>query len=184
MALPATGGPAALSWVALKVGALLLRRWLRDRPVMQHDAVHTYHWMTRGQFLNAVALGQITPGRSSRRSPSSATRRRASSVALLAAFVAFAPSFVFILGGGPPFDRLRTNHWAQGFLTGAGAASVGAIAGATVPLALSLEHLWQLGVLAVAAVWVFALRRGVVSALVGAGLLGVIAAFAGFHLPA
>ena len=31
-------------------------------PLMQHDAVSTYHWMTNAQFLNAVALGQITPG--------------------------------------------------------------------------------------------------------------------------
>ena len=31
-------------------------------PLMQHDAVATYHWMTGSQFLNAVALGQITPG--------------------------------------------------------------------------------------------------------------------------
>ena len=29
---------------------------------MQHDAVHAYHWMTDAQFLNAVALGQVTPG--------------------------------------------------------------------------------------------------------------------------
>ena len=31
-------------------------------PLMQHDAVSAYHWMTSGQFLNAVALGQVTPG--------------------------------------------------------------------------------------------------------------------------
>jgi hypothetical protein len=31
-------------------------------PLIQHDAVHTYHWMTDTQFLDAVALGQITPG--------------------------------------------------------------------------------------------------------------------------
>ena len=29
---------------------------------MQHDAVEAYHWLTGAQFLNAVALGQITPG--------------------------------------------------------------------------------------------------------------------------
>ena len=180
----ATGGLAALSWVALKVGLFSYGGGFVIVPMMQHDAVHTYHWMTAGQFLDAVALGQITPGPVVQ--TVAVVGYAASGIVggLLAAFVAFAPSFVFILVGGRRFDRLRTNHWAQGFLTGAGAASVGAIAGATVPLALSLEHLWQLGVLAVAAVWVFALRRGVVSALVGAGLLGVIAAFAGFHLPA
>ncbi len=180
----AAGGLAALSWVALKVGLFSYGGGFVIVPMMQHDAVHTYHWMTAGQFLDAVALGQITPGPVVQ--TVAVVGYAASGIVggLLAAFVAFAPSFVFILAGGPRFDRLRTNRWAQGFLTGAGAASVGAIAGATVPLALSLEHLWQLAVLAVAAVWVFAFRRGVVSALVGAGLLGVIAAYAGLHLPA
>jgi len=48
-----------------------------------------------------------------------------------------------------------------------------------IPLGLGLAHLWQLGVLALAVVWLVALRRGVVAALVGAGALGDIAALAG-----
>jgi len=103
---------------------------------------------------------------------------------LLAASVAFVPSFVFVLVGGPRFDALRTNVWAQGFLTGAGAASIGAIAGATVPLALALSEWWQLGLLVAAGVWLLALRRGVVWALVGGALLGIAAGFAGLALPA
>jgi len=64
---------------------------------------------------------------------------------------------------------------------------------ATIPLALALAHLWQLAVLALAAVWLLAprrgwlaprrgwlvQRRGVVTALIGAGALGVIAVLAG-----
>jgi chromate transporter len=180
----ATGGLGALAWVALKVGLFSYGGGFVIIPMMQHDAVHTYHWMTAGQFLDAVALGQITPGPVVQ--TVAVVGYAASGIAggLLAAFVAFAPSFVFILAGGPRFDRLRTNRWAQGFLTGAGAASIGAIAGATVPLALALAHLWQLGVLAAAGAWLFAFRRGVVSALVGAAALGVAAAYAGLHLPA
>ena len=56
------GGLAALSWVAFKVGALSYGGGFVIIPLMQHDAVVTYHWMTGAQFLNAVALGQITPG--------------------------------------------------------------------------------------------------------------------------
>ncbi|HEY5109938.1 MAG TPA: chromate efflux transporter [Acidimicrobiales bacterium] len=180
----ATGGLGALAWVALKVGLFSYGGGFVIIPMMQHDAVHTYHWMTAGQFLDAVALGQITPGPVVQ--TVAVVGYAASGIAggLLAAFVAFAPSFVFILAGGPRFDRLRTNRWAQGFLTGAGAASIGAIAGATVPLALALAHLWQLGVLAAAGAWLFAFRRGVVSALMGAAALGVAAAYAGLHLPA
>ncbi len=62
-ALPAvTGGVAALCWVALKVGALSYGGGFVIIPLMQHDAVVTYHWVTGAQFLNAVALGQVTPG--------------------------------------------------------------------------------------------------------------------------
>ena len=60
--VPAVGGLAALGWVALKVGALSYGGGFVIVPLMQHDAVTRYHWMTAGQFLNAVALGQVTPG--------------------------------------------------------------------------------------------------------------------------
>lgn len=65
LALPATaatGGLGALAWTALKVGALSYGGGFVIIPLMQHDAVTSYHWMTGAQFLNAVALGQITPG--------------------------------------------------------------------------------------------------------------------------
>ncbi len=62
-----TGGLGALSWVALKVGALSFGGGFVIIPLMQADAVHHYHWMTNTQFLNGVALGQITPALSCRR---------------------------------------------------------------------------------------------------------------------
>jgi chromate transporter len=98
---------------------------------------------------------------------------------VLAALVAFAPSFIFVIAGGPRFDRLRSSDRIQGFLTGAGAAAIGAIAGAAIPLGRELTHLWQFGVLGLAAGWLLGLRKGVVTALLGAGALGVIAAIAG-----
>ena len=51
-----------LVWVALKVGALSYGGGFVIVPLMQAEAVNHYHWMTSGQFLSAVALGQITPG--------------------------------------------------------------------------------------------------------------------------
>lgn len=51
-----------IAWVALKVGALSYGGGFVIIPLMQADAVDQYHWMSNAQFLNAVALGQITPG--------------------------------------------------------------------------------------------------------------------------
>jgi chromate transporter len=180
MAVPATGGLSALAWVAFKVGALSYGGGFVIIPLMQADAVHHYHWMTDGQFLDAVALGQITPG------PVVATVAVVGyAVAgvgggLLAAAVAFAPSFLFVIVGGPRFDRLRADLRVQAFLTGAGPAVIGAIAGSAIPLALALRHPWQLPVLAAAAVWLLVVRAGVVSALLGAASLGIAAALAGW----
>jgi chromate transporter len=178
-AAPVIGGIAALCWVALKVGALSYGGGFVIIPLMQHDAVVTYHWMTGAQFLNAVALGQITPGPVVQTVAVVGYAAGGIGGGLLAALIAFAPSFVFVMGGARHFDRLRADARIQLFLTGAGAAVIGAIAGSAIPLGRELAHLWQLGILALAAGWLLGLRRSVVSALLAAGAAGVVAVMAG-----
>lgn len=184
--LPATistGGIGALAWTAFKVGALSFGGGFVIIPLMQADAVHVYHWMTNPQFLNAVALGQITPG------PVVATVAAVGYAAhglpggLLAAFVGFAPSFSFVLLGGRRFEQLRGNANARAFLDGAGPAAIGAILGAAITLARALQEGWQFAILAAAAIALLVGKRGVVETLLGAGAIGVIAALAGATLP-
>jgi chromate transporter len=179
----AGGGLAALCWTAFKVGALSYGGGFVIIPLMQGDAVHTYHWMTDADFVNAVALGQVTPG------PVVATIAAVGYAAhglaggALAAAVAFAPSFSFILLGGGRFARLRTSESARAFLAGAGPAAIGAIAGACIPLAGALSQWWQYPVLAAAACALLLLRRSAVSVLLCAGAVGVVVALAGGPLP-
>jgi chromate transporter len=183
LATTAVGGIPALAWVAFKVGALSYGGGFVIVPLMQGDAVHTYHWMTSSQFLNAVAIGQVTPG------PVVATVAAVGYAAhgvaggLLASAIAFAPSFAFVLLGGPHFDRLRTDARAQRFLDGAGPAAIGAIFGAAIPLARGLREGWQVAVLAAAAIALLAARRGVVTTLLAAGVVGAIVAVAGAPVP-
>jgi len=172
-------GLAAVAWVAFKVGALSYGGGFVIIPLMQRDAVHTYHWMSSAQFLTAVALGQVTPGPVVQTVAVVGYAAAGLAGGLLASAVAFTPSFAFVLGGARYFGRLRANANVQAFLTGAGPAAIGAIAGAAVPLGLSLAHLWQVGVLAVAAGWLIGLRRGVVTAIVGSAALGVAVFLAG-----
>ncbi|MFJ3787523.1 chromate efflux transporter [Kitasatospora sp. NPDC090091] len=178
-ALPVLGGLGAVAWVAFKVGALSYGGGFVIIPLMQDDAVHRYHWMTDGQFLNAVALGQVTPGPVVHTVAAVGYAAAGLGGGLLAAAVAFAPSFLFVVLGARHFDRLRADRRVQDFLTGAGPAVVGAIAGSAVPLAASLGEGWQWGVLAAALLWLVAARRGVVLTLLAAGAAGVIAAAAG-----
>jgi chromate transporter len=169
----------SLAWVALKVGALSFGGGFVIIPLMQHDAVHTYHWMTTAQFLGAVALGQVTPG------PVVLTvgvvGYAAAGVAgcLLGVLIAFAPSFLFVLAGGRHFEAFRRNTTAQAFLGGAGPAAIGAIGGAAITLGLGLTQLWQVGVLLAAGLWLLVLRRGVVAAILAAAAIGVVVALAG-----
>jgi chromate transporter len=169
----------SLAWVALKVGALSFGGGFVIIPLMQHDAVHTYHWMTTAQFLSAVALGQVTPGPVVLTVGVVGYAAAGLAGGLIAVLIAFAPSFIFVLAGGPHFDRFRRSTAAQAFLSGAGPAAIGAIAGASVTLGLGLTQLWQVAVLAAAVIWLIAARRGVVSTLLGAAAAGVIVALAG-----
>lgn len=173
------GGLGAVAWVAFKVGALSYGGGFVIIPLMQHDAVTTYHWMTGAQFLNAVALGQVTPGPVVQTVAVVGYAARGVGGGLLGSFVAFTPSFLFVVFGGPRFDRIRANPTIQSFLTGAGPAVVGAIAGSAIPLGLELHLGWQIAVLAGAMAALFAARRGVVSVLVGGGLVGLALALAG-----
>jgi chromate transporter len=179
----AGAGLLALVWVALKVGALSYGGGFVIIPLMQGDAVDHYHWMTGGQFLNAVALGQVTPG------PVVLTVAVVGYAAagvgggLLATLVAFAPSFAFVLLGARHFDDLRANRRARAFLDGAGPAAIGAILGAAVPLALDLGEAWQYAVLAAAACSLLVLRRSAVVTLLTAGIIGLVAVQLGAPLP-
>ena len=173
---------ASVAWVAFKVGALSFGGGFVIIPFMQADAVGR-HWMTNGQFLNAVALGQITPGPVVQTVAAVGYAAAGLPGGLLAAVVAFSPSFAFVLGGGRYFSALRENQAAQSFLDGAGPAAIGAIFGAAILLARVLSVGWQFAVLAGAAVLLLALRRGVVLTLLSAAAVGLVVAFAGGPLP-
>ena len=177
------GGTLALAWSALKVGALAFGGGFVIVPLMQSDAVGTYHWMTHGQFLNAVALGQITPGPVTQTVAVVGYSAGGLPDGLLAALIAFAPSFSFILLGAGRFERLLANERVLAFLAGAGPAAAGAIVGAAVPLTAALGAGWQYAVLAAAAIALLVLRRGVVITLLTAGCAGVVAALLGAPIP-
>ena len=149
-------------------------------PLMQHDAVVTYHWMSGAQFLNAVALGQVTPGPVVQTVAVVGYAAAGIGGALLAAALAFAPSFGFILAGGSRFDtdpdqqfrrtlprRSRPRRHRRHRRFGDTARHVVA-----PPLAGS-------PVLGGAALWLLLARRSVVGCLVVAGVIGTIVALVG-----
>jgi chromate transporter len=181
----AVGGGVLLSvaWVAFKVGALSYGGGFVIIPLMQSDAVNTYHWMTAAQFLNAVALGQITPGPVVQTVAVVGYAAAGLAGGILASAVAFTPSFTVVLLGASHFGRLRGNGNARAFLDGAGPAAIGAILGSAISLTRALSQPWQYAVLAAALILMLALRRGVVLTLLAAGATGTLIALAGGPLP-
>ena len=187
LVLAAAAGAAAipaLAWTAFKVGALSYGGGFVIVPIMQQDAVNVHHWMTEPEFLNAVALGQVTPGPVVQTVAVVGYAAAGLGGALLASFVAFAPSMLIVIAGGAQFLRLRDNRDARAFLDGAGPAAIGAIFGAFVPLAAGVDFTWQWVVAGVAALLLFAARLGVVPTLLLAAAAGVVAAIAGLPVPA
>ncbi len=169
-----TGGVLlSVVWVAFKVGALSYGGGFVIIPLMQSDAVSHYHWMTGAQFLNAVALGQITPGPVVQTVAVVGYAAAGLVGGILAAVIAFSPSFAFILLGGRRFDLIRGDRRARAFLEGAGSAAIGAIFGSAIPLTRALTHGWQYAVLAGALILLLLLRRGVVLTLLCAAAAGV-----------
>ena len=95
------------------------------------------HWLTQAQLLDAVAVGQFTPG------PvlSTATFIGYLILGIPGAFVAtigiFLPSFIFVLISSPFLPRLRKSPLASGFLDGVNAASLGLMITVCIVLAAS-----------------------------------------------
>jgi len=164
----------ALAWLAFKVGALSYGGGFVIVPLMQADAVGAYGWMTRAEFLDAVAFGQLTPGPVVQTVAAVGYAAAGLGGALLASVVVFAPSFGLVLLGFRHFARLRESEAARAFLDGAGPAAVGAILGAAVPLAGAVTEPWQVGVLLLGAV-ALALGRPAIGVLAGGAAAGLVA---------
>jgi chromate transporter len=103
-------------------------------PFLRDGVVHQHHWLTASQFLDAVAMGLITPG------PVVITATFVGYLAagwtgsVVATVAIFTPIFLGVIVPGPWFIRHRDNRQIQAFVKGATASAAGAIAGAVIVL--------------------------------------------------
>ena len=130
--------------------------------------------MSGTQFLNAVALGQITPGPVVLTASAPGYAVHGLSEATLATVVAFAPLIPTDHRGGTLLRSTPHRPSVAAFIAGAGPSVIGAIGASSVTLAMLLTHLWQWGLLAVASMWSLALGRNATSRLVVAGVAGAL----------
>ena len=121
--------------VFLKIGSVLFGSGYVLLAFLRADLVERYHWITERQLLDAIAVGQVTPG------PlfTSATFIGYVIGGLPGAAVAtigiFLPAFIFVALSGRILPKLRQNPAAAGFLDGLNAASLALMAVVTAYLA-------------------------------------------------
>ena len=166
-----------LALVFLKVGSILFGSGYVLLAFLRPDLVERTGWLTDAQLLDAVAVGQFTPG------PVLTTATFVGYLlarvpgAIVATVAIFLPSFVFVALSSPLIPRLRRSTWAGGFLDGANAASVALMALVTWQLGRAAIVDWVTAALALAAaVLLLATRLNSAWLVAGGALAGGLGA--------
>lgn len=111
----------------LRIGAVLFGSGYVLISYIENDLVNRFGWLTSQQLLDAVALGQFTPGPVSTTSGAVGYIVAGFPGAVLATLGVFLPSFVFVVLSAPLIPRMRRSRFLSAFLTGINAAVIAAI---------------------------------------------------------
>ena len=132
--------------VFLKIGSVLFGSGYVLLAFLRADLVQARHWLTEAQLLDAVAVGQLTPGPVFTTATFVGYLLHGSAGALAATVGIFAPAFFFVAVSGPLVPRLRRSPTAARFLDGLNVASLALMAVVTVSLGrAALVDPWAVG---------------------------------------
>ncbi|HZD42138.1 MAG TPA: chromate efflux transporter, partial [Terriglobales bacterium] len=163
-----------LSLFFLKIGSVLFGSGYVLLAFLRADLVQRWHWLTDQQLLDAIAIGQFTPGPVFTTATFIGYLVAGSAGALLATLGIFLPSFVFVMASSPWIPRLRRSSWASAFLDGVNVASLGLMATVTWQLGRAAVVDWVSAVLAViSCLLVFRFKINSAWLVIGGGLIGL-----------
>ncbi|MDQ6673380.1 MAG: chromate efflux transporter [Chloroflexota bacterium] len=158
----------------LKIGATIYGSGYVLLAFVRDEFVYRLGWLTDQQILDAVAVGQFTPG------PVFTTATFIGYIlggvtgAIVATVAIFLPAFVFVAVVYPLVPRLRASGWASAFLDGANAAAIGLMAAVTWQLATSsIVDGLTAGLALVAAVLLIRFKVNSAWLVAGGGLAGL-----------
>ena len=167
-------GLGPLFGVFFKTGAVLFGSGYVLLAFLRTDLVERLHWLTEAQLLDAVAVGQITPG------PVFTTATFVGYIlgglpaALVATAGIFLPAFIYVALSGPLVPRIRRSATVGAALDGVIVASLGLMATVTWQLGRSaLVDALTVGIASVSAVLLLRYRINSVWLIAGGGLLGL-----------
>jgi len=143
----------------LKAGAFIFGSGLAIVPFLREGVVNQRQWLTERQFLDAVAIGLITPGPVVISAAFIGYLVGGMAGAGIATVAIFTPIYLGVVIPGQWFIRHRKNAQIQAFVKGATAAAAGAIAGASIVLTReAVVDLPTVGILAVSLLFVWRLK--------------------------
>ena len=141
---------SALFLFFLKVGSVLFGSGYVLLAFLRADLVEHWHWLTESQLLDAIAVGQFTPGPVFTTAAFIGYLLAGKSGAVIATAGIFLPAFVFVALSGPLVPRLRASPIAGAVLDGVNVASLALMAVVTVHLGITAVVDWFTALLAVA----------------------------------
>jgi chromate transporter len=125
----------SLFFTFLKIGSVLYGSGYVLLAFLRADFVVRFGWLTEPQLIDAIAIGQVTPGPLFTTATFIGFILGGTPGALLATLGIFLPSFIFVAISNPLIPKVRNSTWISGLLDGVNGASLGLMAAVT----------WQLG---------------------------------------
>lgn len=177
----ATLGWGSVFWFFLKIGSVLYGSGYVLLAFLQRDLVERHHWLTSQQLLDAIAIGQITPGPVFTTATFVGYLLAGHPGAIAGTIGIFLPAFLLVGIVNPWVAQLRQSTWARGFLDGVNAASLGLMAGVSYTLARAAMVDWLTVILAiVSAIAVLRWQVNSIWLVIGGGAIGLLSHLLGW----
>jgi chromate transporter len=172
---PATFSLSELFLTFLKIGGLLYGSGYVLLAFLRSDFVERLGWLTDQQLLDAVAIGQFTPGPLFTTATFVGYITGGAAGAVLATLAIFLPGFVFVAIIHPLVPRIRQSSWLSALLDGVNMAAIGLMAAVTVEIARAALVDWVTVLLAiVAGVLLIRFKINSTWLIIGGGIIGVL----------
>jgi len=159
----------------LKVGAFTIGGGLTMIAFIQDQVVGQFGWLTPREFVDGLALGQLTPGPVLMIAAYVGYKLAGIGGAIVAASAAFLPSFVIMLAILPVLDRVRQMAWVKATMKGMAPAVIGVLAVSLIRLSpAAVPDPFALLILIATIAATLALRVGAFKVMIGGAVLGVL----------
>ncbi len=145
-------------------------------PLLHNGVVLEHHWLSENQFIDAVAIGMITPGPMVVVAAFIGFLVSGISGAIAATIGVFLPIYVFVVVFAPHYKAVSSNLQVRAFLRGVTAAAAGAIVGTVYILGRKSIHDWPTTLIAIVTVGLMVLPKKIPEPLIiaGAGVAGLV----------